>query len=93
MSKNKKATYRDERQKVLEALKATPATSDDYPILQKRLRELEEADNIRKTKGLTADTVLKVTASVLMTAGLVFVESKVPLSSTLVKLLPRIPHP
>ena len=87
-----KATYKEERQRLLELLKETEPTDDSYPKIQQRLKALEEADDIRKTRHLTADSVLKVSATVALTVGLVIVEQKVPLSSSLVKLLPRVLH-
>lgn len=87
-----KASYKEERQRLLELLKETEPTDDNYPKLQQRLKALEEADDIRKTRRLTADSVLKVSATIALTVGLVIVEQKVPLSSSLVKLLPRVLH-
>lgn len=92
MAKEAKASYAEERKKILKALKETDATDANYPELQKRLRALEEADNIRKTRYATADTVLRVTANVALTVGLVLVESKIPIGGQLCKFLGALRH-
>lgn len=92
MAKETKGSYKAEREKLLKALRETDATDANYPELQKRLRALEEADNIRKTRWATADTVLRVTANCALTVGLVLVESKIPIGGQLAKFLGALRH-
>ena len=87
-----KGSYSKERKKILKALTEMEPTDANYPELQKRLRALEEADNIRKTRYCTADTVLRVSANVALTVGLVIAESKIPIGGQLAKFLSGLRH-
>lgn len=92
MAKEAKGSYKTEREKILNALKEMEPTDAQYPEMQRRLRALEESDNVRKTRWCTADTVLRVSANVVLTVGLVLVESKIPIGGQLSKFLGALRH-
>lgn len=83
----KKVSYARERRKLLALLAQADPQTDEYEVLQKRLRALEESDASRKSRRVTGDTIVKCAVNVGITAALVAIDAKIPVSSGVLRFI------
>lgn len=86
--KQKKVTVKEIRQQIIEKMAETDPTTAQYKALVENLKTLEMAERIGDPKVSKADW-LKIAVSLGVPIGLLIYESRNPISTKIVGLLPK----
>lgn len=86
--KQKKVTVKDLRAQLIEKMSTTDPTTAQYKALVENLKALEMAERIGDPKVSKADW-LKIAVSLGVPIGLLIYESRNPISTKIVGLLPK----
>lgn len=90
MAQKEKKGYKEEKRRIMTALReATPGT-EDYRKLLISLNGLETTHNLEKTRSVTGDTVAKCITQAVSTGVLMLFECENPIRSKLLSFIPKM---